>query len=135
MVARTPGRAAQRVFAMVECFDRIHLRLAEVVLRPLLDLEADPNRTTASVQPPGRGRRVCITVTKSRPDGPKRPAVFRWTAREADAAGGDLPDGRSWSDDRPYPTAEAAYWAAIDVVAASRKQRSRAPIDGVASFG
>jgi hypothetical protein len=104
---------------MVECFDRIHLKLAELVLRPLKELREQPTLTAVTVRPPGRGRRVHITVSKIRSDKSADPSFYVWEAREVDAAGADLPHGRVWSDGTPHETPEAAYWAAVDAVAAS----------------
>jgi hypothetical protein len=115
---------------VVECFDRIHLRLAEAVLRPLQRLQAEPTLTRVTIRPPGRGAKVAITVDKTWPEGPDQAPVYRWSAREVDATGNALPIGRSWSDDRPHATADAAYWAAADAVAASRNRRARALIAG-----
>jgi hypothetical protein len=109
---------------MVECFDRMHLRLAELVLRPLTELRTQRNLTEVTVRPPGRGRRVHVTVSKTWPDGPERPPVYHWSARETTATGDDLPDGRVWTDDSPHATPEAAYWTAVDAIAASRRRRA-----------
>jgi hypothetical protein len=107
---------------MVECFDRMHLKLAELVLRPLKDLREQPELTVVTVRPPGRGRRVHVTVTKTRPEGSGACASYVWEAREIDATGADLPHGRVWTDDSRHDTPETAYWSAIDAVAASRRR-------------
>jgi hypothetical protein len=107
---------------MVECFDRLHLQVAELVLRPLKELRERSDLTAVTVRPPGRGRRVHITVSKTRPDESYGPSSFLWEAREVDAAGADLPHGRSWTDGTPHESPEAAYWTAVDAVAASRRR-------------
>ena len=108
---------------MVECFDRMHLWLAEVVLKPLQQLQSDPSLSTVTIRPPGRGRRVTITVEKSSRDGSDQPPSYHWSAQEVDAAGMGLPDGREWSGDSPSDSPEAAYWEAVDRIAASRARR------------
>ncbi|HEY7036520.1 MAG TPA: hypothetical protein VH482_34650 [Thermomicrobiales bacterium] len=110
---------------MVECFDRIHLKLAELVLRPLNDLREHPDLTAVTVRPPGRGGRVHVTVSKTWPDGPRGLPSYVWEAREVDAAGVDLPHGRAWTDGTPHDMPETAYWAAVDAVAASRRRAIR----------
>jgi hypothetical protein len=108
---------------MVECFDRIHLKLAELVLGPLKELGERPDLTAVTVRPPGRGRRVQITVSKIRPGASMDPAAYVWEAREVDAAGADLLHGRVWTDATAHETPEAAYWSAVDTVATSRRRR------------
>jgi hypothetical protein len=107
---------------MVECFDRMHLRLAESVLRPLRRLREQPDETSVTVRPPGRGRRVHVTVSKTRSDEPGDSTCYAWEACEVDAAGADLAHGQRWADSVPYDTPEAAFWAAVDAVAASRRR-------------
>lgn len=107
---------------MVECFDRIHLRLAESVLRPLKELRQRSNLVAVTVRPPGRGRRVHVTVSKTRGADPAGHPVYVWEAREVDAAGADLPNGRVWTAEAGHDTPEAAYWSAVDAVAASRRR-------------
>ncbi|MEA2524111.1 MAG: hypothetical protein QOF73_1338 [Thermomicrobiales bacterium] len=105
---------------MVECFDRIHLQLAELVLRPLRELHQQPHLTAVTVRPPGRGPRVRVTVSKTWPDGPECPPSYFWTASEIATAGDDLPGGPVWTDDASHDSPEAAYWAAVDEIATSR---------------
>ena len=109
---------------MVECFDRIHLRLSEVVVKPLQRLQSEPGLSSVTIRPPGRGQRVQITVDKSWTDGRQRLPVYDWSAREVDASGGALLDGRIWSGTSKRETPEAAYWDAVDTIAASRSRRS-----------
>jgi hypothetical protein len=108
---------------MVDCFDRIHLRLAEHVMRPLARLRDDPALTAVTVRPPGRGPRILVEVSKTVPDGSDRAPFFRWAAREVGAIGADIADGASWVGEEVHDSPEAAYWAAIDAVAASRRHR------------
>lgn len=106
---------------MVDCFDRIHLQLNEVILRPLKELQARPALTTVTIRPPGRGPRVEVTISKRWPQGPDRPPVYLWSASEATSGEGIRPDRRTWAAETPRATPEDAYWCALDAVAASRR--------------
>ncbi len=59
---------------MVDCFDRIHLQLAEVILRPLKELHDQTALTSVTVCPPGRGPRIHVTVSKTWCEGSGRVA-------------------------------------------------------------
>lgn len=106
---------------MVDCIDRIHLKLAEVVLRPLKELQERSELTSVTIRPPGRGPRVFITVSKTWPSGPDRPPVFAWSAREMTPRNGACTDAPAWTGDVPRATPEEAYWSAMDVISASRR--------------
>jgi hypothetical protein len=106
---------------MVDCFDRIHLQLNEVVLRPLRELHAQPALASVTVRPPGRGPRIYVTVSKTWPEGPDRRPAYLWSASEA--VSGERPgsNGGVWVGETPRATPEDAYWCALEAVAASRR--------------
>jgi hypothetical protein len=103
---------------MVECSDRLHLKVAEAVLRPLKRFAVEPELTELTVRPPGRGCWVHVTVSRAG-------EAFTWVALEIDRSGEPLPEGRSWTASGRHPTPEAAYWQAVDVVAADRRSTVR----------
>jgi|SRR5215218_4930659 len=111
---------------MVECFDRIHLKVAELILRPLKELAEQPALATATVRPPGREPRVEVTIDKIWPEEPKGPPAFTWTATEV-APTRDAAGVRTWRGEASHDSPESAYWAALDVIAASRRTRSFVP--------
>jgi hypothetical protein len=104
---------------MVECFDRIHLQLTEVVLKPLRALQTQPPLSVATVRLPGRGCRVELTVTKNAPPEPSQLPSYTWAARMIDDA-----DPRSWGGENHLNSPESAYWDAVDVIGASLRRRS-----------
>jgi hypothetical protein len=99
---------------MVECSDRLHLKVAESVLRPLKRFAVEPDLTELTIRPPGRGCWVHVTVSRVA-------GAFTWSAAEIDRSGIPLPDGRRWSAEESLDTAEAAYWQAVDVIGADRR--------------
>lgn len=105
---------------MVECFDRMHLRLTETVLKPLRALGSQTDSSVATVRLPGRGCRVELTVTKFSPLELNQPA-YTWTARVIDDA-----DSRSWSGENHLDSPESAYWDAVDVIGASLRRKPSA---------
>jgi hypothetical protein len=106
---------------MVDCFDRIHLRLAETVLRPLKELHARADLTSVTVRPPGRGPRIYVTVSKTWPEGPDRPPAYHWSASEATSGESARSNGKVWVGETPRASPEDAYWCALEAVAASRR--------------
>jgi hypothetical protein len=104
---------------MVDCFDRIHLKVSELTLRPLQALRDDPSLTEATISPPGRGPRVHITIRKTRPAGPDRPPTYHWSARDELGA-----EGQTWTDGEQHDDPDAAYWSALDTIAAARTTRA-----------
>jgi hypothetical protein len=106
---------------MVDCFDRIHLQLNEVVLRPLRELHAQPALASITVRPPGRGPRIYVTVSKTWPEGPDRPPAYLWSVSEATSGEVARHDRRTWAGETPRATAEEAYWCAVEVVATTRR--------------
>ena len=100
---------------MVECFDRIHLKVTELALQPLKALREDASLTEVTTSPPGRGPRVYVTVSKTWPDGPDRPPSYHWSARQEAGS-----SGQTWAGEERHDTPEAAYWSALDTVAAAR---------------
>lgn len=101
---------------MVDCFDRIHLKLNEVVLRPLKALQEQSTLTSVTIRPPGRGPRIHVTINKTWPTGPDHPPSYVWSAHEAPSQGAN---GQTWAGQESHTSAEAAYWSALDTVAAS----------------
>jgi hypothetical protein len=106
-------------FTMVECFDRIHLQLTEVVLRPLRALHAQPELTSTTVRLPGRGCRIDLTVTKHASPGPNKPSFYTCSACEIDDA-----NPRSWNGENHLDSPESAYWQAVDVIGASVRRKA-----------
>jgi hypothetical protein len=104
---------------MVECFDRIHLQLTEVVLKPLRALHTQPALTVATVRLPGRGCRIELTVTKHAPPESTQPSLYTWAARVIGAH-----DQRSWGGTDHLDSPESAYWDAVDVIGASLRRKT-----------
>jgi hypothetical protein len=88
--------------------------VAELVLRPLARFATEPELREITVRPPGRGCWVLVTVARSGES-------FMWKAVEIDRSGAPLPEGRRWEESDAAETPEAAYWRAIDAIAASRR--------------
>jgi hypothetical protein len=106
---------------MVDCYDRLHLQLSELVQKPLRKLRSEPSLSEVTVWPPGRGCRVYVTIHKRQAENKLR---YEWNAQEVDRTGGALPDGRTWSGSAPCETPESAYWSAVEVISASRRTSS-----------
>jgi hypothetical protein len=100
--------------AVVECSDRLHLKVAELVLRPLARFATEPELDELTVRPPGRGCWVLVTVSRVG-------EAFAWSAREIDRSGEPLSEGRRWQNSETAATPEAAYWRAIDAIATARR--------------
>lgn len=99
---------------MVECSDRLHLKVVELVLRPLARFATEPDLREVTVRPPGRGCWVSVTIARMGNS-------FTWSATEIDRSGSPRADGLNWQASAREPTPEAAYWRAVDVIAAARR--------------
>ena len=106
---------------MVDCFDRIHLQLNEVVLCPLKELQTRAELTSATVRPPGRGPRISVTISKTWPEGRDRPPTYSWSATETSSSNPAHSERRTWTGETARATPEEAYWCALEAVAASRR--------------
>src|SRR5215211_7506985 len=109
---------------MVDCYDRLTLRVTEWVVQPLQQLWDQADLSAVTVRPPGRGPRVLVTVTKVQPDGTASGPRYAWSASEVDEADTDRPLGAVWTDSVTYGDPEAAYWAAAEAVAVARERYS-----------
>jgi hypothetical protein len=107
---------------MVDCYDRLHLQLSELVQKPLRELRSEPSLSEVTVRPPGRGCRVYVTIRKSQTD---NEVAYEWNAQEVDRLGEVISDGRTWSGSAPFETPESAYWSAVEVISASRRAAPR----------
>lgn len=97
---------------MVDCFDRIHLQLTDVVLRPLRALQSHPAPSAATVRLPGRGCRIVLTVQKHPADGADQTPFYTWTAQGED-------EDQTWDGQDHLATPDEAYWNAVDLIGAA----------------
>lgn len=103
---------------MVDCFDRIAVRMTEIVLEPVRLMRENAQLSAVTLRTPSGGRRYAITIEKRFPDGASASPVYRWTLQEISEAGDPLADGRAATSASVHAQPEDAYWAAVDALCA-----------------
>jgi hypothetical protein len=96
----------------MDCADRIAIQTAERALVAVRSLGEIGPLSAVTVRTLLAGRRLDVTVTKRRPDGPDGAPRYRWAVREVDGAGGPLPGGLALDGRKDEDGPEEAYWAA-----------------------
>ncbi|MGC4191070.1 MAG: hypothetical protein QM589_07885 [Thermomicrobiales bacterium] len=112
---------------MVDCFDRIAVRMTEIILEPVRLLRESAQLSAVTLRTPSAGRRFAITIAKRFPDGANEPPAYRWSLVEITPGGDPLPDGATGDSpaDRHYPQPEEAYWAAVNALCEETKSAAR----------
>lgn len=105
---------------MVDCFDRIAVRMTEIVLEPVRLLRENAQLTAITLRTPSAGHRFAITIEKRFPDGSNTPPDYRWSLQEIAEVGDPLADGATATSAATYVLPEDAYWAAVDALCAER---------------
>lgn len=100
---------------MVDCFDRIAVRMTEIILEPVRLLRENAQLSAVTLRTPSAGRRFAITIEKRFPDGPDTTPVFRWMLGEITPEGEPMPEGAAAAcpAGRCHPQPEDAYWEAV----------------------
>ncbi|MGB3327925.1 MAG: hypothetical protein WBA46_03165 [Thermomicrobiales bacterium] len=103
---------------MVDCFDRIAVRMTEIVLEPVRLLRENAQLAAVTLRTPSAGRRFAITIEKRFPDGTDAAPRYRWSIAEITAEGDALPDGMTAFDPTTdhHAQPEDAYWAAVEAL-------------------
>jgi hypothetical protein len=112
---------------MVDCFDRIAVRMTEIILEPVRLLRESAQLSAITLRTPSAGRRFAITIEKRFPDGPESPPIYRWSLAETTLEGDPLPDGpmAAAPADQRFAQPEDAYWAAVDALCEVTKSAAR----------
>lgn len=112
---------------MVDCFDRIAVRMTEIILEPVRLLRESAQLAAVTLRTPSAGRRFAITIEKRFPDGTNEAPSYRWSLLEIAPDGDPLPDGMtaSSSPEERYAQPEDAYWAAANALCAETKPDAR----------
>lgn len=112
---------------MVDCFDRIAVRMTEIILEPVRLLRESAQLAAVTLRTPSAGRRFAITIEKRFPDGPNEPPAYRWSLAEITPEGDPLPEGlvAASSPEERYAQPEEAYWAAANVLCDETKSAAR----------
>lgn len=112
---------------MVDCFDRIAVRMTEIILEPVRLLRESAQLAAVTLRTPSGGRRFAITIEKRFPDGPEGLPAYRWSLAEIAPDGDPLPDGMTASSpvEERYAQPEDAYWAAANALCAETRSPAR----------
>ena len=112
---------------MVDCFDRIAVRMTEIILEPVRLLRESAQLSAVTLRTPSAGRRFAITIEKRFPDGPEALAAYRWSLQEIAPEGDPLPNGMTAASppDERYTQPEDAYWAAANALCEETKSAAR----------
>lgn len=100
---------------MVDCFDRIAVRMTELALEPVRILKDRPMLSSVSLRTPSGGKRFLITIAKRFPDGEASAPAYVWSVVEITPKGTPAPDGetRATLPDKHFRDPEDAYWDAV----------------------
>ncbi|MGC4105669.1 MAG: hypothetical protein QM753_04830 [Thermomicrobiales bacterium] len=110
---------------MVDCFDRIAVRMTEIILEPVRLLRENAQLSAVTLRTPSAGRRFAITIEKRFPDGPNASPAYRWTLREITPEGNPLPDGADATASSCFVQPEDAYWAAVNALCEETQSTAR----------
>lgn len=113
---------------MVDCFDRIAVRMTEIVLEPVRQLRENAQLSAVTLRTPSAGRRFAITIEKRFPDGTDAAPVYRWSLTEITLEGDILAGGLALTSPplQKHAQPEDAYWAAVDSLCAETGSVARA---------
>ena len=117
----------------MDCTDRITMQLAELILQPVRMLRDQSLLASVTTRALCQGARFTITVAKTWPRGFGQAPVYGWDVREVDETGVAKPAGfaaTSAAVSAAYDDPEAAYWAAVEALAAGVASPSPAPMVG-----
>ena len=103
---------------MVNCFDRIAVRMTEIILEPVRLLRENAQLSAVTLRTPSAGHRFAITIEKRFPDGPNETPAYRWSIAEITPEGEPMPEGISAqaAKDERCAQPEDAYWAAVNAL-------------------